>query len=34
MELIRATVQQALAGTAEPGTGVDLPSLEEVCRAG
>ena len=34
VEFIRATVQQVLAGTAEPGTGVDLPSLEEVCRAG
>jgi len=34
VEFIRATVQQVLAGTAAPGTGVDLPSLEEVCRAG
>jgi LCP family protein required for cell wall assembly len=34
VEFIRATVQQVLAGTVEPGTGVDLPSLEEVCRAG
>ncbi len=34
VEFIRATVQRVLAGTTEPGTGVDLPSLEEVCRAG
>jgi len=33
VDLIRATVQEALAGTTDPGTGPDLPSLEEVCRA-
>jgi len=35
VDLIRATVQAALTDSpAEPGEGVDLPSLEEVCRAG
>ncbi|MFH1331472.1 MAG: LCP family protein [Actinomycetota bacterium] len=35
LDFIRATVQAVLAGApGEPGTGVDLPSLEEACRAG
>jgi LCP family protein required for cell wall assembly len=35
VDLIRATVQAVLAGApGQPGEGVDLPSLEEVCQAG
>ncbi|MBM3695739.1 MAG: LytR family transcriptional regulator [Actinobacteria bacterium] len=35
VEVIRATVQAVLAAEpGEPGTGVELPTLEEVCRAG
>jgi len=36
LEFIRATVQDLLAGEpiGDPGAEIDLPSLEEVCRAG
>ena len=34
LEFMRATVQSLLAGNAGPVEGVELPSLEEACRAG